>query len=618
MKKVEPREWLPWTAVLLLAALCSLLAILQYRWIGEIRDSERDRMRRQLQAELDQVSRSFDTTLASAAAALSPTAAQVAGSSPAAAYGVRYLKWRDENPPLFSRIGIATPDGSDVTLSLLDLSTGKFSQAEWPTEWSGAHSRIESHIGREPAGGAGGDSAVFEVPRFGLNADGGVREQDWLILQVDVSRVRAALLPELLNRSLAHSGKLDYDVEVVDRSTQALVFQTSGDARDRIGENADGSVGLFDTRQIASVNLGDIRGGRRMGGDHFGSGPGAGRRGPPPNERRGPPHEGRREPPPDFGDMGGRRVPPPLMAANAPHDVRWMLLARHQAGSLEAAVAKIRLRNMAASGGLLLLIIATATMMVRSSRQAAKLARLQMNFVAGVSHELRTPLTVIRTAAYNLRGRIGAQPQALERYGKLIQDESEKLTRLVEQVLQFAAARSGSLVKKPTPVPVEELIEDSLEASARALADPTIVVEKHIASDLPLVLADGPALRHAIQNLIENAVKYGGGEQHWVGVSAAAPGGRDGQWVEIRVADRGPGIPSNEQSHIFEPFIRGRRAVEDQIHGTGLGLNLVKTIVAAHGGSIAVHSSPQTGTEFVIRIPAAPAGTVDEFANTTG
>ncbi len=598
----------------MLAGLCSLLAILQYRWIGEIRDGERDRMRTQLQTELDQVSRNFNSALASAAAALSPTSSEVGASNQAAAYGVRYLKWHEANPPLFSRIGIAMREGDDVDLSLLDLSTGKFFPAEWPAEWAGSRRRIESHLGKESAGPAGGDSAVFEVPRFGATEDDGVREQDWLILQVDVSRIRATLLPELLNRYLAHSGKLDYDVEVVDRSSHALVFQTSGDARDRIGENADGSVALFDTRQIGFVNMGDAR---RMSGERFGPGRGGGRRGPPPDGRRGPQGEGRRGPPPDFGDMGGRREMPPMMAANASHDVRWMLLARHQAGSLEAAVAKIRLRNMAASGGLLLLIIATATMMVRSSRQAAKLAGLQMNFVAGVSHELRTPLTVIRTAAYNLRGRVGVQPQALERYGKLIQEESEKLTRLVEQVLQFASARSGSLVKQTAPAPVAELIEDSA-TSAQALAGPSVVIEKNIAEDLPMVLADGPALRHAIQNLIENAVKYGGGEQHWVGISASAPGGRDSQWVEIRVADRGPGIPSNEQGHIFEPFIRGRRAIEDQIHGTGLGLNLVKTIVEAHGGSIAVHSSPQTGTEFVIRIPAAPAGTVDEFANTAG
>ena len=85
--------------------------------------------------------------------------------------------------------------------------------------------------------------------------------------------------------------------------------------------------------------------------------------------------------------------------------------------------------------------------------------------------------------------------------------------------------------------------------------------------------------------------------------------------VEIRVADRGPGIPREEQTRIFDPFFRGNRAVQDQIHGTGLGLNLVKRIVEAHGGSVNVRSEPMQQTEFVIRIPAAPQKIQDEVAH---
>jgi signal transduction histidine kinase len=79
--------------------------------------------------------------------------------------------------------------------------------------------------------------------------------------------------------------------------------------------------------------------------------------------------------------------------------------------------------------------------------------------------------------------------------------------------------------------------------------------------------------------------------------------------VEIRVADRGPGIPKEEQKRVFDPFFRGRRAVQDQVHGAGLGLNLARRIVEAHGGSITVKSQPMKGTEFAIRLPIAPGGT---------
>ena len=88
--------------------------------------------------------------------------------------------------------------------------------------------------------------------------------------------------------------------------------------------------------------------------------------------------------------------------------------------------------------------------------------------------------------------------------------------------------------------------------------------------------------------------------------------------IEIRVADRGPGIPADEQRHIFDPFFRGKRAIQDQVHGTGLGLTLVKEIVTAHRGTIQVRSQPGKGTEFVVRIPVAPQAYQDELANTSG
>ena len=115
------------------------------------------------------------------------------------------------------------------------------------------------------------------------------------------------------------------------------------------------------------------------------------------------------------------------------------------------------------------------------------------------------------------------------------------------------------------------------------------------------------ALKQALQNLLHNAAKYDSGDTHWVGVSASRTGGEANPAVEIRVADRGPGIPADEQAHIFEPFFRGRRALQDQIHGTGLGLNLARKIIEAHGGSIQVRSAAMKGAEFVVRLPAVPA-----------
>jgi signal transduction histidine kinase len=123
-------------------------------------------------------------------------------------------------------------------------------------------------------------------------------------------------------------------------------------------------------------------------------------------------------------------------------------------------------------------------------------------------------------------------------------------------------------------------------------------------------------LTHAVKNLITNAAKYGS-TGDWIGISAAMRNnGRS--LVEIRIADRGEGVEPDELQQIFEPFYRGKKAVAEQIHGTGLGLSLVKRIVEAHEGTITVENASPRGTAFVIRLPTAPAQLTHEFENSTG
>jgi two-component system phosphate regulon sensor histidine kinase PhoR len=187
----------------------------------------------------------------------------------------------------------------------------------------------------------------------------------------------------------------------------------------------------------------------------------------------------------------------------------------------------------------------------------------------------------------------------------LIQGEAERLSALVEQVLLFANAKAGSPLRKVAPVSVADLAGRSVE-TVRARALPELVIETYIPPNLSMVLADEIALTHALENLIDNAAKHGASPDLWIGVYAREVEERGSTFVELSIVDRGPGIPAEEQSAIFEPFYRGRRATEDQVRGTGLGLNLVKKIVEAHGGSIRVSSVPLERTEFVVRLPAAP------------
>jgi signal transduction histidine kinase len=293
---------------------------------------------------------------------------------------------------------------------------------------------------------------------------------------------------------------------------------------------------------------------------------------------------------------------------------RWLLSVRHRAGSLEAVVGQARRRNMAVMAAVLMLMLAAAGALVRFTRRAQRLAELQMEFVAGVSHELRTPLSVIRTAAHNLGGGLISSGKQVQRYGALIEQESERLTGIVEQVLLFSNAKAGRTISAREVVGIDLIVEDALDACARIVQESRCTVEKHIDADLAPVFGDPTALRHALQNLISNAAKYGS-EGEWIGVTATSSNKENDGMVEIRVADRGPGIPKEELSHIFDTFYRGKRAVEDQIHGTGLGLSLVKRIIEAHAGTVTAESELGKGTEFVVRIPAAPADQIDEFAD---
>jgi signal transduction histidine kinase len=571
----KPLAWFAWAAVVLLAGSCCVLAILQYGWITEFSSAERQRLHDQLQNSLNLLSRQFNDEIGAASGALIPSDAQVSELRVERAYETHYESWRQSTArgSLFRRIALAIPTGNGIELRMLNPETGRFSTSAWPAEWAALQQRIASHLDR-----SGGpppvelfdpqNAALLEIPRFGSpGGPHGPSEREWLIEELNVGYIRDAMLPELMNRFLG-SGKRDYDAEVVLGSDPSVAIFGS-----KIEAAPDGSVALLD------IHMPRMRG-----------------PGPPRGTPPGPsPRFGKAPPPPR---------PRPMDQPPAPPNVgngRWRLLVRHHDGSLEALVDRARWRNLAASAGLLLLILLTVALLVRFSRQSQRLAQQQMNFVASVSHELRTPLTVIRTAAFNLGGRLASRPEQVERYGSLIQEESEKLTALVEQVLTFASGEAGHVIRDREPVEVSSLIDSSLQSSG---AEEKAVVERNFQPDLPPVLADKLAMKHALQNLVENALKYGK-EGRWVGVSACSA--ETGSAVEIRVADHGPGIFADEQDRIFDPFFRGRRALSDQVHGTGLGLSLVKKIVEAHGGSIRVDSGAAKGTEFIVRIPAAPA-----------
>jgi signal transduction histidine kinase len=238
-----------------------------------------------------------------------------------------------------------------------------------------------------------------------------------------------------------------------------------------------------------------------------------------------------------------------------------------------------------------------------STRRAERLARQQMEFVAGVSHEMRTPLAVICSAGENLADGVIEERQQVRRYGSLIESEGRRLSEMIEQALEFAGIQSGRKAYALQPAETVRILESAIAACAPLIEESGFTIEKRIAANLPALAADAAALSRAIQNLLNNAMKYSG-DNRWIRLMAKPAAGQPASEVQITIEDRGLGIAAADLPHIFEPFYRSDEVTSAQIHGSGLGLSLVKHIVEAHGGRIRVDSVAGRGSAFTLHLPA--------------
>lgn len=230
-----------------------------------------------------------------------------------------------------------------------------------------------------------------------------------------------------------------------------------------------------------------------------------------------------------------------------------------------------------------------------------RLEGVRQEFVANVSHELRTPLSLIKSATETLIDGGRQDPQVTSRFLEIIEKHANRLTLLLDDLLLLARLDSGRIDLDLRPVLLAAAAQEVIDDAAILARGRGVTLVQAVPDGLS-ALADAHRLRQALANLIDNAIKYGreGGTVEIRGRELGA-----GQ-VEVSVRDDGPGIAGDALERVFERFYRADKARAREQGGTGLGLAIVKNVVQAHGGDVRVESTPGCGTEFFIRLPAAP------------
>jgi signal transduction histidine kinase len=286
----------------------------------------------------------------------------------------------------------------------------------------------------------------------------------------------------------------------------------------------------------------------------------------------------------------------------------WILAVQSRHGPLQAVVQKVRRQNLAISALVLILLAINMGIAAVVGFRAQTFADLQMNFVASMSHELRTPLSVLHAAAENIRDGVVLRHGNLESYGSLMMSQTRQLTSHVDRILLYASIRSGKTHYNMLDLDVSEVIQRVVVATAELVKENDCTLVQNIESELPRVRGDLYALCSCLENLITNAVKYGGTTRD-ITISATHRRTSDRESeVSISVKDHGIGIKHSELASIFEPFYRGPAAKAAQIHGTGLGLFVAKHIAEAMGGTLSVASEMGIGSVFTLHLQASQLG----------
>jgi signal transduction histidine kinase len=632
-RRIGGTTWLAAAVGLLLP----VLAWMQYDWVTQLASADRDRRERTLRTAAAQFTAAVDTELSRLGGSLQLDGAMVERQD-WDAYALRYAgAIANQSPSLVRGVwyvekarGHDHDDDGELVLRRWMPEQRTFDIVPWPDDLAAVRAQlvqqtsdIERHDDRRDGERRDGDrrdgprelmaataalgderTIVMPIVRVSMPRSGersrdrfftDVRMRGYTVVGLALEELVSTRLPALVDEHFPES--TDYRVAVLARAGGRVIFESEPGAAAATADAPDLTTAFFQPRVGPMMIFARAAASGRDVETRIEALPPP----PPPGERA----TGATINVIEMRDRGGDRTVRTRTLTH-PHG-HWTLQVKHRAGSLEAAVAASRRRNLLLSGGVLALLGVAVALIAVSARRSHALARQQMEFVAAVSHELRTPVAVIHSAAGNLADGVVGDPSRVKRYGATIQTEARRLGETVERVLQLAGLGSGRPLPM-TPLSAVDVVHDAVQHSALDAERAGVAVQVEIGADLPPLVGDGPSLQSAVQNLVGNAVKYAGADR-WVRVRVLRAGSVSAPEVHIAVDDHGAGLDAEERRQVFEPFYRGKDAVANQIQGSGLGLSLVRRIVDAHGGRVEVTSEPGLGSTFTICLPAALAGT---------
>jgi signal transduction histidine kinase len=285
------------------------------------------------------------------------------------------------------------------------------------------------------------------------------------------------------------------------------------------------------------------------------------------------------------------------------------LFLRYRDTTIEQDVNRAKMGTFALVGFIDLMLGAGLFLVYSNVRREMHLSRLKSDFVANVSHELKTPLALVRLFAETLEmGRVQS-PEKKHEYYHVINKESQRLTQLINNILDFSRIEAGRKEYRFAPTHVPRVVENVLETYRFQIEQQGVQLEVDLQADLPHVMADEEALTQAVLNLVNNAIKYSRDDK-FLRVAAR----RDGDTMRLSVADHGIGVAKSEHKKIFDKFYRAEDSLVHDTKGSGLGLSLVQHIMEAHGGRVEVESTPGRGSTFTLVLPLRDDGSTQQPA----